>query len=207
MGITRADERNVFDWLDGVRARPSMYVHVDDRPLQELELLVYGYYAALNMHGLVEPVPHMTHHFLIWLHEDTGWSTCKGWADAIGSHLQGRAPLDRFFQLVDRYRVLVPEIRAVGVPVRARRRGREPTKQARSVTEQPSRLEIVRYRPTKLHFLRRWHGMRAVNEWIFMDGQGNHAISLAKAKRLAVDIFPDQEFVWQAPTSHRSRGR
>lgn len=49
--------KSVFTWLEDVRARPSMYI--GDASLRELETLIYGYYAGLHTHGLIEHVPEM----------------------------------------------------------------------------------------------------------------------------------------------------
>src|SRR5437879_1940778 len=93
--------RNVFDWLDNHRARPPMYLR--DGCLRDLESLVWGYYSALSMHGIVEEVPAMNRHFLSWLHYRTGWSCCScGWAHALGSlHPAHDAALAAFFRFVD----------------------------------------------------------------------------------------------------------
>ena len=107
--------KSVFSWLDGVRARPSMYIV--DESLHDLENLLYGYYAGLGMHGVVENVPQMTYHFLDWLYWRTSWSTSRGWANAITNNARKRRPLDVFFELVDRYRELRPvTLRSVRPP-------------------------------------------------------------------------------------------
>ena len=70
--------------------------------LSELETLVYGYYAGLDNHGLIELVPEMTRHFSTWLSHETGWSTSCGWAHAITSNRTDStdsSPLDEFFDI------------------------------------------------------------------------------------------------------------
>lgn len=60
---TRDEPRNVFDWLDQIRRRPGMFVGESSAPLGIIETLIGGYYAALSVHGMVEPVPAMSNHF------------------------------------------------------------------------------------------------------------------------------------------------
>jgi hypothetical protein len=99
-------QRNVFHWLDQVRARPSLYL--GDGSLKDPEFLLSGYYTALATHGVVEAVPDMNWHFLSWLYYRTGWACSRGWAYAINSRHPGGSALDAFFQLVEEYRRLRP---------------------------------------------------------------------------------------------------
>jgi hypothetical protein len=54
----------------------------------------------------------------------------------------------------------------------------------------PNRIEIMRYAPTRFHFLRLWQGSKTQDDWILMDGRGNHRTTLAFAKRMIVEKFP-----------------
>ncbi len=190
-------EKSVFTWLDGVRARPGMYI--GDASLRELQTLVYGYYAGLHIHGLVEHYPEMTNHFSTWLYGQTGWSTSCGWASAIISKGGTRPPLDVFFELVDRYRKLRP------VTLRSAKLGRRHAPTGRRVTvgldgriERPTSVEIVRYAPTRLHFLRFAHRGRKLNNWILMTGDGSHDTSLRFAKQWMADELQTRDEDWGA---------
>jgi hypothetical protein len=157
-----------------------MYVGAAKDPLRELETMLAGYYASLALHGIVEPVPDMSHHFGTWLYSTTGWSTSAGWALAVQQHSRRKDPLSHFFQLVDQYRKLKPELRfSVPRPVGAR------------TSHRPTRIDIIRYVPTRLHFLRLWYGQETRDDRILMDTDGNHLTSLAFAKHAVARGFPE----------------
>src|SRR5262245_9420249 len=108
-GMRRVGEgRNVFTWLDEIRRRPAMFLGETSTPVDVIQTLLCGYYAALSVHGIVEPVPAMTHHFSSWLRLRTSWPMACGWAVAITDHCEGDRALPRFFDFVDEYRKLVP---------------------------------------------------------------------------------------------------
>ena len=178
MSISRSGQSDVFAWLDSVKARPGMYIGRPKHPLRELETLLAGYYASLRVHGIVESVPNMSHHFRTWLSCTTGWSTSAGFALAFEQHASSTDPLARFFRVVDRYRKLKPRIR-----LSVARRSASP--------ERPTRIDVMRYAPMQLHFLRVWNGQRTNDDWILMDGNGNHQTSLAFAKRALIARFPE----------------
>jgi len=188
---------NVFDWLDGVRERPGMYL--PDGSLRELETLVHGYYAGLITHGIVEDVPAMTGHFSTWLFLDTGWSTSAGWANAITSHSASRSPLEVFFGLVDRYRKLRPiTLRSAKLSKRHAPTGKRVAIGRAGRIERPTSVEIVRYAPTRLHFLRFAYGRRRLDNSILMDGNGSKETSLRFAKRWAADELQTRDDDWKA---------
>lgn len=189
--------KSVFDWLEGVRARPGMYIA--NASLRELQTLVYGYYAGLHTHGLVEPVPEMTNHFSTWLYHQKRWSTASGWASAIISNAGAREPLDVFFELVESYRKLRP------VTLRNAKLGKRHTPTGKRVKvgidgrmEQPISVEIVRYAPTRLHFLRFGYRGRKVNDWILMTGDGSFETSLPYAKQWVADELQTRDEDWSA---------
>ena len=95
-----------------------MYVGGAKDPLRELESLLAGYYSSLHVHGIVEPVPDMSHHFRTWLYCTTGWSTSAGFALAFKEHAGRTDPLARFFRVVDRYKKLKPSVRQRGTSFR-----------------------------------------------------------------------------------------
>jgi hypothetical protein len=174
-----------------------MYVGAVRHPLHEIETLTHGYYSALHVHGIVELVPEMTHHFSTWLYATRGWSIQCGWAHAIRTHACARPQLDVFFDLVDEYRTLVPTslLFAVSGP---RSPGTRMPASAFHVGP-PMRVEIIAYSPTQLHFLRLWWGRRALNDWILMTGDGSHAASLAFAKGKAAEKVAPSRIIWHKP--------
>ncbi|HVJ19815.1 MAG TPA: hypothetical protein VM686_30575 [Polyangiaceae bacterium] len=146
----------------------------------ELETMLAGYYSSLALHGIVEPVPGMSHHVRAWLYCTTGWSTSAGWAPALRQHSRGKDPLALFFQLVNQYKALRPDVR-----LSVARRGSART------TDRPTRIDIIRYAPTRLHFLRLWHGRKTRDDWILMDPHGSHLTSLPFAKRALAAKFSE----------------
>jgi hypothetical protein len=74
---------DVFRWLEGVRARPELFLR--GHSLDQLRSMVCGYYAALDGHRIVKPVPDVRLHFNDWLYHFTGWSCSCGWAAAVGA--------------------------------------------------------------------------------------------------------------------------
>jgi hypothetical protein len=191
------DAKSIFTWLDSVRARPGMYIGAGT--LRDVESLVYGYYAGLHTHGLAEHVPEMANHFSTWLYSETGWSTSCGWASAIISNAGARPPLDLFFELVDRYRTLRPvTLRSAKLSRRNAPTGKRVTVGLDGRIERPTRVDIVRYAPTRMHFLRFTYGSRKANDWILMTGDGSHETSLRFAKQWMADELQTRDEDWSA---------
>ncbi len=80
-----------------------MYVRAGENKLRDIETLLSGYYSSLHVHGIVEPVPDMAHHFRTWLLCKTRWGTSAGWAHAIEKHSHRRDHLAEFFDFVDQF--------------------------------------------------------------------------------------------------------
>ena len=59
-------------------------------------------------------------------------------------------------------------------------------------------VEIVRYAPTRMHFLRFAYRGRKVNDWILMTGNGSYETSLRFAKRWMADEFQTRDADWSA---------
>jgi hypothetical protein len=185
MGTTT--RRNVFDWLDNIRARPSMYLRGGS--LLHLESLVWGYHTALAMHGIVEGVPAMNRHFLEWLHHRTGWPCSLGWAHAIGSHHPvGEAALAAFFRFVDEYRQLRPvRLCTVRLGRRHNPTGRRVVYGMDGRMEKPHRVDVFRYLPEPLHFLRFHYPDRVEDGDLLMTGAGEYRTGLNDAKQWVRD--------------------
>jgi hypothetical protein len=147
-------KRHVFDLLDEIRARPTMYIRGGS--LRELETYLYGYYAGLRGHGIIEPVPQMWRHFSSWLYWRTGWSQSLGWAFAIDQHYRNvDTALSEFFLFVDKYRQLQPT-RVCSVRLRAKNTptGKRVVIGFDGRIEKPLCVDVIRYVPEPLHFLR-----------------------------------------------------
>jgi hypothetical protein len=189
-------QRNVFDWLDNIRARPDMYLGAGG--LCDLEKFVYGYYVALSTHGIVEEGPKMNRHFLYWLHYRTRWSCSCGWAYAIGTRYPANdAALAVFFRFVDEYRRLKP-IRRCTVQL-----GPEHTPTGRRVVigmngrmEKPCRVDVFRYLPKRLHFLRFHYADRVEDDDLLMV-EGKYTTGLNDAKQWALDELLVDFGLWE----------
>jgi hypothetical protein len=188
-------EQHIFDWLDRVRQRPGMWVG----SLRDLEMLVWGYYAALAVHHVDEGVPSMSRHFSSWLMlKKRRWSLCLGWADAIEKHIRkGTDPLDVFFRLTDEYRKLRPVVRCYAVlgPAHLPTGKRCEVGDGCSVSP-PNKIEVIQYQPEPLHFLRvhYTHGLK--NEDVLYTGVGGSATTLAFAKQCAEAEFQVRPAEW-----------
>jgi hypothetical protein len=187
---------NIFAWLDDVRARPGLFVGASERPLDVLELMVWGYYTALSARGIVEPVPEMKRHFSDWLRHRTGWSCSCGWAEAIASHARKRPHFDVFYDLVDKYRGLVP-VSVLRAPVL--RQSASSLPYPGWSLSPPRHVELVRYTPTRFYFFRfvgtRWNH----NAEILMTSDGSHDTSPAFARRYALEHFGIVPGSWVRP--------
>jgi hypothetical protein len=97
---------NIYDWLDQVRKRPSMYFRDEEDKLATLEKMVFGYYAALFEHGIKETVPRLDRsHFAEWLGENAKISSALGWCYIINQmHPNPEEAFDKFFEYIEEYR-------------------------------------------------------------------------------------------------------
>jgi hypothetical protein len=144
---------NIFDVLDGVRERPSMYY---GHSLCLLEIYCHGYYTALSIHGLSEhDAPKVsTFHFGEWLYRRFGWYHSCGWAQAIRRNLDSdEDAFDRFFQLIDEYRILRPVSYAAISLGPAHKPTGASTLGSGAWPLPPAKLEMCRYEPEDFYFL------------------------------------------------------
>lgn len=186
---------NVYKWLDLVRKRPQMYI----RSLQDMQSQLHGYYQALYNHRIVESVPQMNHHFLFWVHYRTEWSTSCGWADAI----EARSPeldgqLDMFFKLVDEYRQLKPTVlRTVRLEKHNRPTGKRVVIGLDGKMEKPKRVDILKYIPEPLHFLRFYYPDKIIDDSFLMKSDGTYDTTLLYAKRWVRDELQVKRDQWE----------
>jgi hypothetical protein len=102
------DVRTLEDLLDAVRARPGMFTVGFD--LDRIETMLHGYSAALHAHGITEMGRDFNRRFSDFVNDNLGWSTSKGWADAITTNcVSAEAAFERFFVLFDEFRRIATE--------------------------------------------------------------------------------------------------
>jgi hypothetical protein len=105
---------SVFDLLDEIRKRPTMYVGYDESKrilqLQGLEMLLAGYRIALYNHNITERVSNFNREFGEYLRETKGWSASCGPVAAIREATKSQEEAwELFWKLVDEFRSTVNE--------------------------------------------------------------------------------------------------
>jgi hypothetical protein len=156
-------ERNIFDWLDVMRERPSMYV----RSMIELQAMIHGYYNALQHHGITEKGPQLSQrHFGTWLREETRWSVCSGWGYAFEQNkVAGQDVYESFFSFIDQYRRLVPMITAsVTLSPKHQPTGKRCVIGFDKRMDRPDKVDVINYYPTSLNHFRFHYANRYVDE-------------------------------------------
>ena len=103
---------DVFDLLEQVKQRPSMYVGAsnDQRgaQLRNLELILHGYAIALDRHQVRERVVDFPREFSKYLHTRFGWSAACGPVAAVrGAAESDEVAWEMFWQLVTDFRASV----------------------------------------------------------------------------------------------------
>lgn len=107
-GVNGRCLNNIYDFLEAVRQRPSMYV-TDGNRLSDLELMVWGYQAALSAHGIVEPNPKFDQNeFGNWLYKKTGIGAALGWSHILDEKYSNpNIDFTKFFEYLDEYKLLM----------------------------------------------------------------------------------------------------
>jgi hypothetical protein len=101
--MTSKNRRNLFDLLESVRQRPSM--HLRRKSLLEVQTLCDGYAAALQIHCIEEAGTRFNRDFADYLGKRFKWSTCQGWARALGDHSRNsKEAFDSFFVLLAEFK-------------------------------------------------------------------------------------------------------
>ena len=193
------DTSNVFGWLDSVRERPLMYA----ANITDLCTLVYGYYAALYTHNIIEPVPQMTDKFNVWAQVKTGWSGFNcGWGYAFDNNTPPDSePFPHFFEYVDQYRALTPDITArVTLRPEHHPTGRRCVIGHNGRMERPDEILVVNYAPTSLNHLRHRYEDRYVDDWFLMLGDGSHDTAQSDLFDWVSDEFGIGHSEWELVT-------
>ena len=153
------------------------------RSLRDLETLICGYYTGLHLHGIVELVPEMAGHFKVWFYRRTKWACNCGWAFAIDLRYPDRdKALAKFFALVNEYRALEPAVLyTVRIAARHNPTGKRTRVGMDKLMAKPQRVEIVRYRPEPLYFLRFHYRDRTVNGEILTTPKGDYSTTVRNA--------------------------
>ncbi|MCP3142703.1 hypothetical protein [Pyxidicoccus xibeiensis] len=191
----------LFEWLDEVRRRPSMYFAT----LRDLQMLVDGYSTALWVHSVDEGFALDSRHFGAWLRLRRGWSLSCGWAAAVTSNSRSEADAAQtFFALLDEFRELRPTVRArVRMKKHHQATGRHAVIGFGGRLEVPRVIEVVQYAPEPLYFLRFHHAKRRVDMDVLHDN-GANATSLRFAKQWVEEEFQVRADEWeQVPAKKR----
>jgi hypothetical protein len=198
---------DIFEWLDHVRERPSMYLNPDDGPLRELEAMIYGYETATAAHRVEEYRPRFGLPFLAWVRIRNGWSMSSGWANAVSKAARsGQRPLDLFFELVDQYRKVSPRVIArARLTKRNRATGKVWTDGLGRAQAPPRVMEIVQYDPEQLFLLR--YRYAHVSTLHVLHDKGREETSVEFAKQVAEREFDIVNAQWRHVTSRRSQKR
>lgn len=190
------ETQNIFEWLENVRDRRSMYA----RSLADLENIIYGYYTALSVHRVCETVPRMTQgHFGVWLREKTGWSLSAGWAHAIekNTNFNTEAAFQKFFAFVDEYRTLQPTVTAaIELKPEHQPTGKRSKYGHNGLMDRPDEILAINYSPTSLNHLRHRYNDFYVDDWMLMLGNGSHKTSLSDLMEWVADEFDVNQTEW-----------
>jgi hypothetical protein len=187
---------NIFSWLDRVHERPGMYI--GDGSLRDLETLVHGYCAALDIHGIDERVPNMVH-FGDWLRYRTLWSLSCGWASAILTNAGSQPPLEVFFDWLFEFRKLTPRhLCSVATTEENEPTGRRVVIGKAGRIQRPERIDIVQYYPEPLFFLQFHVKARIEPQQILFDN-GKHATSKEFAMRWVEEEMNVPSSAWREP--------
>lgn len=186
---------NVFDYLDRIRQRRSMYLRTGT--LEELEHHVNGYYSALYNHKIIEECPQLTQsHFLSWLRLKK-MSLPTGWAASATQYCpEDKDPFDFFFELTDEYRQLdlVKHLQLTLAEHHNPTRKRCKIGQDRKM-EKPLHVTICSYQPVNMFFMLMKFPDATRAGHVFFD-DGNIQLSLEYAKKWCLDELQIEDSEW-----------
>ena len=190
-------DNTIYDLLEKIEKRPAMFVK--DESLQELSSMIWGYYEALRVHNVIENVPKMDRHFGDWLHYQTGWSSCAGWANEIEQAVgEDESPIELFFFFVEEYRKLKPTLKSrIKLNDLHNPTGKMITIGGYGLLEKPKAIKIMQYTPKPLHYLR-FHYLDRIEDFdLLMRSLGDYETSVKTAKFWAKEEFQIKIDEWQ----------
>ncbi|MBA4031995.1 MAG: hypothetical protein C0478_14045 [Planctomyces sp.] len=142
----------------------------------------------------------MSWHFMEWVYYRTELSTCSGWALPLTHEIVGfDKQLERFFDLVDEYRQLIP---VVLYRVTLEEYHNPTRKRAKiginKLIEKPMLIEVVQYKPEPLHFLRFYYAEQIVDRSFLRDTHDNCDTKASHAMEWVSDEFQVRPEEWQS---------
>ena len=185
---------DIYSLLDEIRESPSAFI--TDRELKQIESIILGYGKALVNHGIKESVPDMLQHFSEWIFYRCGWSTSRGWVNAIQDNKRKEDGLSLFFQLVDEFRQLKPEVVCYAhVDFPAKRDENIRPQYISIFVDKPEKLSIVRYYPKEFLFLR-YHRGDDTFDGPLASKNGSFQDTLFSERKSAEEMYQIREEEW-----------
>lgn len=90
--------------IEQFRKNPGMYAEDDGGSLHDLEMLLYGYEAALQLHQITDDFLGFNGRFAKYVTTHCGWNTENGWAKSIDENVDGSTSrIAYFFTLYDTF--------------------------------------------------------------------------------------------------------
>jgi len=148
------ERKNIFDLIDIIKERTSMFI--PDRSIKSLFTYLTGYDSCLELHSIVEKGVPLFKHFGEWLKMKFNWNLSYGWAHAITENIEKQQdPLKKFYFFVNEFRKLQPEVVSIIIPPFSQKRFTfTQEKKDEDPYLSPKKIQIIRYIPEKLFFLR-----------------------------------------------------
>ncbi|KKN62052.1 hypothetical protein LCGC14_0515470, partial [marine sediment metagenome] len=112
--------------------------------------------SCLELHSIVEKGVPLFKHFGEWLKMKFNWNLSYGWAHAITENIEKQQdPLKKFYFFVNEFRKLQPEVVSIIIPPFSQKRFTfTQEKKDEDPYLSPKKIQIIRYIPEKLFFLR-----------------------------------------------------
>ena len=148
------ERKNIFDLIDIIKERTSMFI--PDKSIKSLSTYLAGYESCLELHSIDEKGVPLFKHFGEWLKKKFNWNLLYGWAQAITENIENQQdPLKKFYSLVNEFRILQPEVvSTIKSPLNQKRITIIQGKKDENLIFSPKKIQIIRYIPENLFFLR-----------------------------------------------------
>ena len=76
-------KKNIFDYIEQIENRMTMYIPPDDDVLDTMALFIAGYEAAIYLHEIDEPGKDFSRNFSDHLRAKHNWDLSYGWHEAF----------------------------------------------------------------------------------------------------------------------------